>query len=179
VKGRRAWRFGRLPRVRRRWLRFAAPLAALMVLLGGGGLAALETETVGNFGDALLWALSLMTTVGFVGGLPHTVAGKLIAAALMLCGFSLLALTTAGVSSLFVREDEAPEEEREHAFELEVLRELRALHARLDRLEHPRRGSLAEEPAEMGGRGTRGSAARSEARGEPAPGDEAASSRVR
>ncbi len=125
----------RLPRVRRRWLRFAAPLAAMAVLLGGGGLAAIETQTVGDYGDGLLWALSLMTTVGFVGGLPHTVAGKVIAAGLMLCGFGLLAMTTAAVSSLFIRDDEVPEEQREQAFETEVLRELRALHARLDNLE--------------------------------------------
>lgn len=105
------------------------------MLLGGGGLAAIETQTVGDYGDGVLWALSLMTTVGFVGGLPHTVAGKLIAAALMLCGFSLLAMTTAAVSSLFIREDEVPDERREQAFETEVLRELRALHARLDDLE--------------------------------------------
>lgn len=125
----------RVPRVSRRWLRFAAPLAALAVLLGGGALAAIETQTVGDFGDGVLWALSLMTTVGFVGGLPHTVAGKLIAGALMLCGFGLLALTTAAVSSLFVREDEAPEEQREQVFEAEVLQQLRALHARLDDLQ--------------------------------------------
>jgi hypothetical protein len=106
-----------------------------MVLLGGGGLAAVETDTVENYGEGALWALSLMTTVGFVGGLPHTTAGKLISAALMLSGFSLLALTTAAISSLFVREDEAPEEKREQAFELEILQELRALHARLDDLE--------------------------------------------
>jgi len=129
----------KVPHVRRRWLRFAAPLAAVTVLLAGGGLAAIETETVGDYGDGVLWALSLMTTVGFVGGLPHTVAGKVIAAGLMLCGFGLLAMTTATVSSLFVREDEAPVEERERAFEVQVLQELRSLHARLDDLEKPER----------------------------------------
>jgi voltage-gated potassium channel len=125
----------RLPRVRRRWLRFAAPVATVAVLLGGGGLAAIETETVGDYGDGVLWALSLMTTVGFVGGQPHTVPGKLIAGGLMLCGFSLLAMTTAAVSSIFVREDIAPEERREQAIEVEILQELRALHRRLDDLE--------------------------------------------
>jgi voltage-gated potassium channel len=125
----------KLPRVRRRWLRFIAPLAAVTVLLGGGALAALETETVSNYGDGVLWALSLMTTVGFVGGLPHTAAGKVIAAALMLFGFGLLAMTTAAVSSLFIREDEEPEELREEAVEQEILRELRALHTRLGDLE--------------------------------------------
>ncbi len=126
----------RLPRVRRRWLRVAAPLAAVAVLLGGGGLAAIEAQSVRDYGDGVLWALSLMTTVGFVGGLPQTVAGKLIAASLMLCGFGLLAMTTAAVSSVFVKEDEAPEERREQAFEAAVLRELRALNERLDGLEN-------------------------------------------
>jgi voltage-gated potassium channel len=125
----------RLPRLRRRWFRFAAPLAAVAVLLGGGGLAAVETETVHGYGEGILWALSLMTTVGFVGGVPHSVPGKLIAAGLMLFGFSLLALTTATVSSLFVKEDIVPEERREQALDVEILQELRALHARLDDLE--------------------------------------------
>jgi voltage-gated potassium channel len=121
--------------VRRRWLRFAAPLALVSVLLGGGGLAAVETQTISGYGDGFLWALSLMTTVGFFGGQPHTLPGKLIAAALMLAGFSLLTLTTAAISSLFVREDIAPEAELEQSYELEILEELRALHARLDEFE--------------------------------------------
>jgi voltage-gated potassium channel len=110
-------------------------MAAVVVLLGGGGLAAVETETVHGYGEGILWALSLMTTVGFVGGVPHSVPGRLIAAGLMLCGFSLLAMTTATISSLFVREDIAPEEQREQAIEIEILTEVRALHARLDDLE--------------------------------------------
>jgi voltage-gated potassium channel len=126
---------GPFPRVRRRWLRFLVPISVLAVLLGGGGLAAIETQTVGDYGDGVLWALSLMTTVGFVGGLPQTVGGKLIAAVLMLCGFGLLTMTTAAISSLFIQEYEEPEERREREFETEVLRELRAVRARLEELE--------------------------------------------
>ncbi len=134
-------------RLSRRLLRILAPLAVVIVLLAGGGLAAVETETVGDYGDGVLWALSLMTTVGFVGGAPHTVSGKLISAALMLFGFGLLAMTTAAVASLFVREDEAPEEQRERAFEAEILEELRALRARLDAFEDARDGGGgAREP---------------------------------
>ena len=122
----------------------------MAVLLCGAGLAAIETQTVGGYGDGVMWALSLMSTVGFFGGLPHTVAGKLIAAGLMLSGFGLLAMTTAAISSLFVREDEAPEERREQTFEAELLRELRALHVRLDDLEkRDRRGASVD--AEMRG----------------------------
>jgi voltage-gated potassium channel len=125
----------RLPRITRRSLVVAAPLAAILVLVGGAAFRTLETQTVGGYPEGILWALSLMTTVGFVGGLPHTVLGKLIAATLMLFGFILLSMTTAAIASLFITEEQAPEEQREHEFEAEILRELRALHARLDELE--------------------------------------------
>jgi voltage-gated potassium channel len=133
----------RMPRQKRslgtRWLRLALPFGTVAVLLGGGGLAAFEAEAAKSYWDGVLWSLSLMTTVGFVGGVPTTAGGKAIAAMLMLFGFAFLAMTTAAVASLFVREDEAPFEEKERAFEREVLGELRALRSRLDRLEadHP------------------------------------------
>ncbi|MGE5274316.1 MAG: potassium channel family protein [Verrucomicrobiota bacterium] len=104
------------------------------MLLAGGGFAAFEAEAAKTYWDGVLWALSLMTTVGFVGAAPTTAGGKAIAAVLMLLGFSFLAMTTAAVASLFVREDEEPAERRERAFEQEVLTELRALRAELDRL---------------------------------------------
>ncbi|MDH4176963.1 MAG: potassium channel family protein [Thermoleophilia bacterium] len=138
----------------RGWLRVAVPAAVVTVLLAGGGLAAVETETVSSYADGVLWALSLMTTVGFVGGIPHTAVGKLIAAGLMLFGFALLAMTTAAVASLFVSEVEAPADERERAFEDEVLRELRALNARLDALEDRR---VAPQGREAGSGATAGS----------------------
>ena len=75
-----------------------------------------------------------MTTVGFVGGSPHTAAGKLISAVLMVLGFGLLAMTTAAIASLFVREDEQAEDERERIFEREMLEELREVKARLDQI---------------------------------------------
>jgi voltage-gated potassium channel len=117
------------------WLRLVVPFGALAVLLGGGGLAAFEAEAARTYGDGVLWSLSLMTTVGFVGGAPTTVGGKVIAALLMLLGFTFLAMTTAAVASLFVREDEAPFEARERAYEREVLDELRDLRARIDQIE--------------------------------------------
>ena len=117
-----------------------------MVVLAGGALAALETDTVGSFGAGVWWALSLVTTVGFVGGTPTTTAGRVIAALLMVFGFALLALTTAAIASLFVREDESPLERREAAFEAQAIAELRALHERLDRLERAWSAD-AERPA--------------------------------
>lgn len=122
-------------RLRRRWLRYVLPASAVVVVVAGGGLAAVESDTVGSFWEGVWWALSLMTTVGFVGAEPSTVAGRLLSAALMLMGFGLLAMTTAAVASLFVREDEVLEERAVRAFEASVLTELRELREKLDRLE--------------------------------------------
>jgi voltage-gated potassium channel len=121
--------------LRGQWFAFALPFGVVVVLLSGGGLAAFEAEAAKSYWDGVLWSLSLMTTVGFVGGVPTTAGGKAIAAVLMLLGFGFLAMTTAAVASLFVRKDEAPFEEREREFEREVLGELRELRSRIDRLE--------------------------------------------
>jgi voltage-gated potassium channel len=119
----------------RRHLRYLIPSAAVLVLLAGGGFAAVETDTVKSYWDGVWWALSLMTTVGFANDTPHTVLGKLLSALIMVVGFGLLALTTAAIASLFVREDEGPEEIREQVFEKAALDELRELNARLELIE--------------------------------------------
>ena len=121
--------------LRRRWFRVVLPFGGVIVLLAGGGFAAFETESARTYWDGVLWALSLMTTVGFIGATPTTAGGKAIAGLLMLLGFGFLATTTASVASLFVREDEEPIEEESRAFEQEVLAELRALRERIDRLD--------------------------------------------
>lgn len=124
-----------LSRLRGKWIRAVLPLAIAVTLLGGGGLAALETDAVGSYWDGVWWALSLMTTVGFTGGIPATLAGKLLSALLMVVGFAVLAMSTAAIASLFVREDELPEDQREWEFERRALTELAALSARLERIE--------------------------------------------
>jgi voltage-gated potassium channel len=116
-----------------RWLRYLIPLAAAVILLGGGGFAALETDTVDTFWEGIWWAVTLVATVGFVDT-PTTVGGKLLSAAISVVGFVSLAITTAAVASFFVREDEQPQERRAQAFEDEVLAELKNLRAEIDRL---------------------------------------------
>jgi voltage-gated potassium channel len=117
----------------RRWLRYLIPLTAAVVLLGGGGFAALETDTVDSFWEGVWWAVTLAATVGFVDA-PTTVGGKMLSAAISVIGFVLLAITTAAVASFFVREDEEPQERRAHAFEDEVLAELKNLRSEIERL---------------------------------------------
>lgn len=124
-----------LPRIRRSVVLpgVTAGLAALVV--GAGGAAAFESDSVGSYWEGLWWALSLMTTVGFVEGPPRTVGGAVTSAVLMVAGFLLLSLISAALASLFVREDEEPAEQREEALERQVLDRLEAIESRIESLE--------------------------------------------
>jgi voltage-gated potassium channel len=89
----------------------------VLVLAGGGGLAALESNVVSSYGEGVWWALSLMTTVGFVGEAPETGGGRVLSGLLMVAGFAMMALTTAAIASMLVREEEEPQREVERDFE--------------------------------------------------------------
>jgi voltage-gated potassium channel len=119
----------------RRRLPLAIPLVFIVVLVAGGALAAIETDTVGDYGEGLWWAVSLMSTVGFAGETPQTTGGRVVSGFLMLFGFATLSLVTASIASLLVVEEEEPELEAVRVSEREVLEELRLVRGRLDSLE--------------------------------------------
>jgi voltage-gated potassium channel len=131
------------PRIRRALLGPALIVSVALVVLGAGAVASLETGTVRSFWQGLWWSISLVTTVGFIGEPPRTPAGVLVSVALMVCGFVLLALISAALASLFVRDEAEPAEAAERAVDREILDELRALHARVRSLEE----RLADRPA--------------------------------
>ena len=87
--------------------RFVAAAGVLVVFLGAVGVLDAERGTksanIGSFGDALWWASTTVTTVGYGDRYPVTVQGRLIADALMVIGIGLLVLLTAGIASTFVR----------------------------------------------------------------------------
>ena len=116
-------------------VKYVLAITPLFVLLAGAGFATLEKDAVSSYWEGLWWALSLMTTVGFVGEVPDTTGGRIVSSILMISGFALLTLTTAAIASLFVREEEAPEEQREREFESLALERLEELSARLDAIE--------------------------------------------
>jgi len=63
-----------------------------VVLIAAAGVVAFETDTVSSYWQGLRWSISLITTVGFIGQLPHTVAGAIVSVILMVLGFIPLAL---------------------------------------------------------------------------------------
>jgi voltage-gated potassium channel len=101
-----------------------------------------------DYGDAVWWAMETITTVGYGDHHPTTIAGRWVASALMVVGVALVGVITATVVTWFfseldllreVREIEA-EEERAEATMADILEQLTALNARLDRIEQSSRG---------------------------------------
>jgi voltage-gated potassium channel len=88
-------------------------------------LVRLIDPAIGTFPEALWWAVSTVSTVGYGDVVPESGAGRIVATVLMLTGLGLLPLITSVVVSILVsqRTREAREEE------------LRDLHQILERLD--------------------------------------------
>ncbi len=107
--------------------------AGLLVFMGA--LAALDVErsapdaSITTFGDALWWAMTTVTTVGYGDLYPVTGLGRVVAASLMVVGVSLVGLVTATVAGWFLAQGRRTEEETELLAE-----RLARVEAKLDRL---------------------------------------------
>mgnify|MGYP000132531440 FL=1 len=140
----------RVVRASRRWLRFLVPASALAAVLGAGALAWAETDVVPSYWEGLWRSLALVMTVGFVGPVPTSATGKIVSSALMIFGFALMAMTTAAVASLFVREDEIVDDSREREFEQVVLAELAELRREVAQLRAGPQSSADTSASDVG-----------------------------
>jgi voltage-gated potassium channel len=122
-------------RISRRWVGPVLIGSIVIVVVAAGAAAAFETDTVTSYWQGLFWAISLITTVGFVGEPPRTEAGTALAVALMVVGFMLLSMISAYLAANFVREDERPHEVAEESTEQAILASLMRLEARVASLE--------------------------------------------
>jgi voltage-gated potassium channel len=110
--------------LRHRKFHYVLLVTAAVMLLGATGLYVVErehNEALTSFGDALWWAVSTTTTVGYGDIYPKTGEGRLIAVLLMLTGIGVIGVFTATIASLFMIEDEQDE--------------FNGLHKRLDEIE--------------------------------------------
>lgn len=110
--------------------------AVTAVGVGMGSLAVLAAEegqagaNISDFGTAVWWAMTTVTTVGYGDHYPVTVQGRAVAAVLMMCGIALLGVVTASLASYVVARVNAEEEaleQRTHRDVEHVLAEVRAL----------------------------------------------------
>lgn len=108
---------------------------ATALALSAAVLVRLFDPAIGTFPDALWWAVSTVSTVGYGDVVPVSGAGRLIATALMLTGLALIPLITSVVVSILVskRTREAREEELRDLGR--ILERLDAIDRRLSALE--------------------------------------------
>jgi voltage-gated potassium channel len=118
-----------------------ALLVTMLVVLGCAGLVfALEDGSDGSidsFGDALWWAVTTITTVGYGDTFPVTPAGRGVAAFLMVSGIALFGVLTANLAAFLLErapgsnKTDSPTDDRLDLI-LDRLAELEAAVAALD-----------------------------------------------
>ena len=103
-------------------------LVALSLAFVAAVLEWLIDPAMGDFADALWWAIVTVTTVGYGDVIPTSTSGRVIASFLMVAGVSAIPITTSLVVSVFVSRAQA--QQRAHDAELRA-----ELMARLERIE--------------------------------------------
>jgi voltage-gated potassium channel len=111
-------------------------------------LAVLDAErsnphaNITDFSDAVWWAVTTMTTVGYGDHYPVTALGRLIAFGVMIGGIALLGTVTATLASWLV---ETVAAEKEQAEDLQVT--VRRLEGKIDRLAADENRDQPDEPS--------------------------------
>ena len=120
---------------------YTAGSAALLIFTSA--LATLDAErdepgsSIRTFGQALWWALTTITTIGYGDTFPVSTEGRFIAALLMIGGVALIGVVTATLASWIVSLVEEENAEQEAATQAQVAtlqRQVSELSERIDRL---------------------------------------------
>jgi voltage-gated potassium channel len=124
--------------------RVAAYVAsATSLIIFCSALAVLDAErrnpdaNITTFSDALWWATTTVTTVGYGDRFPTTSGGRLVAVLLMVGGIALLGIVTAGLASWLIDRIRAVEAESQAATRhdmAELMGQVEALRAEVRRL---------------------------------------------
>jgi voltage-gated potassium channel len=148
--------------IRGRVIIYTACSAILLIYVAS--LAVLEAERqdprsdITSLGQAVWWAITTVTTVGYGDLSPVTVTGRVIAALLMIGGISLLGVVTATLASWIVQRV-AEEDEANQAATSAQIEDLRAEIKQLSDAVHSngrergRRSAYSEHTGWSGGRG--------------------------
>jgi len=137
-------------RLDRALARAASPRGAAVVIASvsttitvGAGLlmTVADHHNFPSIGSGLWWAVQTVTTVGYGDQVPATVAGRLVAALVMLVGIGFLTVITAAITSTFVtrsRREQTPSGAANATAE-----QLRQIAGRLERIE----AALTDRPS--------------------------------
>lgn len=111
---------------------FLAVSLVSLLLLVVSSIAILQFEdqpgsNIRSAGDAVWWAISTITTVGYGDTYPVTMEGRVIAAFLMICGVGLFGTLSGFVASWFLK----PEQDTRDAELVTLIAEIRALRTQI------------------------------------------------
>lgn len=106
--------------------------ACLLVTIIGGIIEAYLDPSIGSISNGMWWAWQTVTTVGYGGVVPHTIAGRLFGGLLMLLGVGLFSLVSANLAAYFIERGQAQKKRKP---ELIITKELQELNVRFARLE--------------------------------------------
>jgi voltage-gated potassium channel len=101
---------------------------ALSLAFVAAVLERLVDPAMGDFADALWWAIVTVTTVGYGDVIPTSSGGRVIASFLMVAGVSAIPITTSLVVSVFVSRAQSQQRARDAEMREELI-------ARLERIE--------------------------------------------
>jgi voltage-gated potassium channel len=104
---------------------------AVVTMVLSGIIVSRIDPSIGSVWDGMWWAWVTMSTVGYGDVVPHSAAGRLFGALLILFGVVLVSLLTANFAAFFIGSDV----EKVGRDEKEADRMLREISARLERME--------------------------------------------
>lgn len=82
--------------------RAVAVITATVTLAGGILVRITDPGNFGSIWEGLWWSIQTVTTVGYGDVVPSTVAGRIVAALVMIGGIGFITVTTAAIASAFV-----------------------------------------------------------------------------
>jgi voltage-gated potassium channel len=121
---------------------------ATVLIIGSAGLAVLDAErghlgaNINSYSDALWWAMTTITTVGYGDRYPVTGQGRFVATGLMLAGIALLGIVTASLASWLIERVREAEADVQSVTQ----REVADLRAEIQALRQELRAARAAEP---------------------------------
>jgi voltage-gated potassium channel len=123
------------------------PLAAIAIAFLGLYSVQVLAPKIASFGDAVWWAVTTVTTVGYGDLAPVTAMGRVVAVALMIGGITLVGTVTATLASWIVQrvaEEDTAHEAATRAQIDELREEIRRLSNLLTEDREPAYGEARE-----------------------------------
>ena len=112
------------------------------ITVGAGLLMTVaDHESFPSIGSGLWWAVQTVTTVGYGDHVPANVAGRLVAALVMLVGIGFLTVITAAITSTFV--SRSRREQASSSATTPTEEQLKQIAGRLERIE----AALTDRPS--------------------------------